>query len=78
VAKRLTAGQVTLVTVSGWGFVGDFLAFLDEIGFYAQLGIETTYASAAEASGKGKAEEQKSTNETATHKEERREKIFIV
>ena len=40
VAKRLTAGQVTLVTVSGWGFVGDFLAFLDEIGFYALLGIE--------------------------------------
>jgi hypothetical protein len=29
-----------LVTVSGWGFVGDFLAFLDEIGFYALLGIE--------------------------------------
>ena len=39
-AKRLTAGQVTLVTVSGWGLVGDFLAFLDEIGFYALLGIE--------------------------------------
>jgi hypothetical protein len=31
---------VTLVTVSGWGFVGDFLAFLDEISFYALLGIE--------------------------------------
>jgi hypothetical protein len=29
-----------LVTVSGWGFVGEFLAFLDEIGFYALLGIE--------------------------------------
>jgi hypothetical protein len=40
VAKRLTAGQVTLVTVSGWGFVGDFLSFLDEIGFYALLGID--------------------------------------
>jgi len=40
VAKRLTAGQVSLVTVSGWGFVGDFLAFLDEIGFCALLGIE--------------------------------------
>ena len=39
-AKRLTAGQVSLVTVSGWGFVGDFLAFLDEIGFCALLGIE--------------------------------------
>jgi len=33
-------GQVTLVTVGGWGFVGDFLAFLDEIGFYALLDIE--------------------------------------
>jgi hypothetical protein len=40
VAKRLTAGQVTLVTVSGWGFVGDFLSFLDQIGFCALLGIE--------------------------------------
>ncbi len=29
-----------MVTVSGWGFVGEFLAFLDEIGFYALLGIE--------------------------------------
>ena len=29
-----------MVTVSGWGFVGDSLAFLDEIGFYALLGIE--------------------------------------
>jgi hypothetical protein len=29
-----------LVTVSGWGFVGDFLAFLDEVGFCALLGIE--------------------------------------
>ncbi len=28
------------MTVSGWGFVGDFLAFLDEISFYALLGIE--------------------------------------
>jgi len=40
VARRLTAGDVTLVTVSGWGFVASFLAFLDEIGFYALLGIE--------------------------------------
>jgi hypothetical protein len=40
VAKRLTAGQVSLVTVSGWGFVGDFLAFLDEIEFCALLGVE--------------------------------------
>ncbi len=28
------------MTVSGWGFVGDFLAFLDEIEFCALLGIE--------------------------------------
>ncbi len=27
-----------MVAVSGWGFVGDFLAFLDEIGFYALRG----------------------------------------
>lgn len=40
VAKRLTLGQITMVTVSGWGFVANFLAFLDEIGFYALLGIE--------------------------------------
>ena len=40
VAKRLTKGQVDLVTICGWGFVGSFLAFLDELGFYALLGIE--------------------------------------
>lgn len=40
VAKRLTLGQITMVTVSGWGFVASFLAFLDEIGFYALLGVE--------------------------------------
>jgi hypothetical protein len=40
VARRLCAGDVTLVTVSGWGFVADFLAFLDQIGFHALLGIE--------------------------------------
>ena len=28
------------MTVSGWGFVADFLAFLDQVGFYALLGIE--------------------------------------
>jgi len=40
VAKRLTRGQVTLVTISGWGFVASFLAFLDELGFYALLDLE--------------------------------------
>lgn len=40
VANRLTRGQITMVTLSGWGFVASFLAFLDEIGFYALLGIE--------------------------------------
>jgi hypothetical protein len=29
VAKGLTRGQVTLVTISGWGFVASFLAFLN-------------------------------------------------
>ncbi len=42
VAKRLTAGQITLVTISGWGFVASFLAFLDELRFYALLDIEGT------------------------------------
>ena len=40
VAKRLTLGQITMVAVSGWGLVGDFLTFLDEIGFCALVGIE--------------------------------------
>src|SRR3990172_401191 len=40
VAKRLSRGQITMVGVCGWGFVADFLGFLDEIGFYALLGIE--------------------------------------
>ena len=40
VAKRLTLGQITMVAVSGWGFVANFLAFVDEIGLYALLGIE--------------------------------------
>jgi hypothetical protein len=40
VAKRLTRGQITLVTISGWGFVASFLAFLDELGFFALLDLE--------------------------------------
>jgi hypothetical protein len=40
VAHRLTAGQVELVTVSGWGIVGQWLTFLDELGFLALLDIE--------------------------------------
>lgn len=42
VAERLTAGQVDLVTLSGWGIVGQFLAFLDELCFFALLEIEGT------------------------------------
>jgi hypothetical protein len=42
VAKRLSKGQISLVTISGWGFLASFLAFLDEIGFYALLDIEGT------------------------------------
>ena len=42
VAKRLSAGQVSLVTISGWGFLGNFLAFLDELKFYVLLDIEGT------------------------------------
>jgi Transposase DDE domain len=40
VARRLTAGQVALVAVSGWGFVASFLAFLDELEFFALLDLE--------------------------------------
>ncbi|TAK27067.1 MAG: hypothetical protein EPO21_24465 [Chloroflexota bacterium] len=42
VAKRLTKGQISLVTISGWGFLASFLAFLDELEFYALLGMEGT------------------------------------
>ncbi|MDP2664816.1 MAG: transposase, partial [bacterium] len=41
-AKRLSKGQISLVTLSGWGFLAGFLAFLDELGFYALLNIEGT------------------------------------
>jgi hypothetical protein len=40
VARRLRAGQVTLVTVSGWGFVAAFLVFLDQVGYCALLDLE--------------------------------------
>jgi hypothetical protein len=40
VARRLTAGQVDLVTLSGWGFVSSFLAFLDQLQFFALLDLE--------------------------------------
>jgi hypothetical protein len=42
VAERLTAGQVDLVAVSGWGIVGQWLAFLEELEFFALLDIEGT------------------------------------
>ncbi len=42
VAKRLTAGRIDLVTVSGWGFVAPFLAFLDELQFFALLELPGT------------------------------------
>ena len=34
VAKRLLAGEVSMVGGTGWSFVGPFLAFMGEIGFY--------------------------------------------
>ena len=40
VAKRLSAGHIDLVTVSGWGFVSSFLAFLDELEFFVLLDVE--------------------------------------
>jgi hypothetical protein len=42
VAERLTAGQVDLVTLSGWGIVGQFVAFLEELQFFALLDIDGT------------------------------------
>jgi len=42
VAQRLTAGRIDLVTLSGWGFVSTFLAFLDELQFFALLDLEGT------------------------------------
>jgi hypothetical protein len=40
VAARLTAGQVDLVTISGWGILGQCVAFLEEVQFSAVLDIE--------------------------------------
>ena len=41
-ARRLTAGRIDLVTISGWGVVSSFLAFLDELSFFAVLDLEGT------------------------------------
>jgi hypothetical protein len=40
VAKRLLAGEVSMVGGTGWSFVEPFLAFLGEIGFYEVLQID--------------------------------------
>ena len=42
VAERLTAGQVDLVTISGWGIVGQFVALLEELRFFALLDVDGT------------------------------------
>ena len=39
---RLSSGQVSLVTLSGWGFLASFFAFLEDVEFYALLNIEGT------------------------------------
>src|SRR5258708_808779 len=39
VARRLTAGHVDLVTVTGWSFVAGFLAFLDQLEFSVLLDL---------------------------------------
>jgi len=39
VGKRLTSGRVSLVTISGWGFVAQFLAFLDCLEYAALLDL---------------------------------------
>ena len=40
VAKRLLAGEVSMVGGTGWGFVEPFLAFLGEMGFYEIIQID--------------------------------------
>jgi Transposase DDE domain len=40
VARRLSAGRVDLVTLTGWGFVANFLAFLDQLEYHVLLDLE--------------------------------------
>jgi len=40
VARRLSAGQVDLVTLTGWGFVAGFLAFLDKLAYHVLLDLD--------------------------------------
>jgi hypothetical protein len=40
VARRLSAGRVDLVTVTGWSFVASFLAFLDQVEYVVLLDLE--------------------------------------
>lgn len=40
VARRLSVGHVDLVTISGWGFVASFLAFLDRLEYGILLDFE--------------------------------------
>jgi Transposase DDE domain len=40
VARRLTAGQITGVTVTGWSYAAQFLSFLDLVGYCALLNLE--------------------------------------
>jgi hypothetical protein len=40
VARRLSAGQVDLVTITGWSFVASFLAFLDQLAYHVLLDLE--------------------------------------
>jgi hypothetical protein len=40
VARRLLAGEVSMVSGTGWSFVEPFLAFLGEIGFYEVIQVD--------------------------------------
>jgi hypothetical protein len=40
VARRLTAGQITSVMVTGWSYAAQFLSFLDLVGYCALLNLE--------------------------------------
>src|SRR5204862_2030350 len=40
VARRLTAGQITRVTVTGWSYAAQCLSFLELVGYCALLNLE--------------------------------------
>lgn len=43
VAKRVLGGRYELIGGAGWGFLDDFFAFLDELGFFRLLEVKGEY-----------------------------------